>query len=129
MAQQIENSVLEMALIGYEVERLKIESAMAAIRIQLADGSSRALVSAKVDSATDAKPKRNMSAAGRKAISDATKKRWAAFHAAEKVEKPATKAAMPKRKMSRATKAKLTANLAKARAAKAAKKAQEPAPF
>ena len=129
MAQQIENSVLEMALIGYEVERLKIENAMAAIRIQLGERSPRAAAPAKAASATDAKPKRTMSAAGRKAISDATKKRWAAFHAAEKVEKPATKAATPKRKMSRATKAKLTANLAKARAAKAAKKAQEPVPF
>ena len=36
-----------------------------------------------------AKPKRKMSAAGRKAISDATKKRWEAFHAAKKAEKPA----------------------------------------
>ena len=129
MAQQIENSVLEMALIGYEVERLKIESAMAAIRMQLGVRSERGAAPAVEASSPAAKPKRTMSAAGRKAISDATKKRWAEFHAAEKAEKPAAKAARPKRKMSRATKAKLTANLAKARAAKAAKKAQEPVPF
>jgi hypothetical protein len=42
-----------------------------------------------------AKPKRKMSAAGRKAISEATKKRWAAFHAAKKaaVKKPQKRAA------------------------------------
>ena len=34
------------------------------------------------------KPKRKLSAAGRKAIVAATKKRWAAFHAAKQAEKP-----------------------------------------
>ena len=35
-----------------------------------------------------AKPKRKLSAAGKKAIADATKRRWAAFHAAKKTETP-----------------------------------------
>src|ERR1035437_9351120 len=68
-----------------------------------------------------AKPKRKMSAAGRKAISEATKRRWAAFHAAKQAKKAAVKKALPKRKLSPARKAALVANLAKARAAKAAK--------
>jgi hypothetical protein len=45
------------------------------------------------------KPERKLSAAGRKAIVAATKKRWAAFHAAKPVEKPesaASKKAKPK---------------------------------
>ena len=62
-----------------------------------------------------------MSAAGRKAISDATKRRWKVFHAAQQEKKPAVKKAVPKRKLSPAGKAALAANLAKARAAKAAK--------
>jgi hypothetical protein len=68
-----------------------------------------------------AKPKRKMSAAGRKAISEATKKRWAAFHAAKQAKKPALKKAIARKKLSPARKAALVANLAKARAAKAAK--------
>src|ERR1035438_8308457 len=72
-----------------------------------------------------AKPKRKMSAAGRKAISEATKKRWAAFHKAKTKPVVAKKAtankAVAKKKLSPARKAALVANLAKARAAKAAK--------
>jgi hypothetical protein len=64
-----------------------------------------------------------MSAAGRKAISEATKKRWAAFHAAKQSKKPALKKAVAKRKLSPARKAALVASLAKAREAKAAKAA------
>ena len=74
-----------------------------------------------------AKPKRRISVAGRKAISDATKRRWAAVHAAAAKTRPAAqkktaaKKAVTKRKLSPARKAALVANLAKARAAKAAK--------
>jgi len=73
------------------------------------------------------KAKRRLSAAGRKAIIAATKRRWAAVKAAKaQQEKPAankmaTKKAIPKRRLSPAVRAKLAANLAKARAAKAAK--------
>ena len=67
------------------------------------------------------KPKRKMSAAGRAAIVAATKKRWEAFHAAKQAKKPALKKAIAKKKLSPARKAALVANLAKARAAKAAK--------
>jgi hypothetical protein len=66
------------------------------------------------------KPKRKLSKAGRAAIVAATKKRWAAIHQAEK---PASKTAPAKRKLSPARKAALLANLAKARAARAAKRA------
>jgi hypothetical protein len=67
------------------------------------------------------KPKRKLSKAGRKAISEATKKRWAAFHAAQQAKKPAAKKAVARTKLSPTRKAALVANLAKARAAKAAK--------
>src|ERR1019366_497907 len=39
--------------------------------------------------AASAAPKRKLSDAGRRAIGEATKKRWAAFHAAKQAEKPA----------------------------------------
>jgi hypothetical protein len=66
------------------------------------------------------KPKRKLSAAGRKAIVAATKRRWAAFHAKAGTVKPARQSAKkPKRAMSPAVKARLAANLARAGAAKA----------
>jgi hypothetical protein len=61
-----------------------------------------------------------LSAAGRAAIVAATKKRWEAVH---KAQKAAVKAPA-KKKMSPARKAALVANLAKARAARAAKRAE-----
>jgi hypothetical protein len=68
------------------------------------------------------KAKRRLSAAGRQAIIAATKKRWAAVNAAKaQQEKPAAKKTALKRKLSPTARAKLVANLAKARAAKAAK--------
>lgn len=66
------------------------------------------------------KKKRKLSRAGRAAIIAATKKRWAAVHQAENA---ARKEAQPTKKMSPARKAALVANLAKARAARAAKRA------
>src|ERR1035441_284357 len=70
-----------------------------------------------------AKPKRKLSAAGRRAIRAAVKKRWAAFHAKAGAAKPAKQGAKtPKRTMSPAVKAKLAANLAIARAVKANKR-------
>jgi hypothetical protein len=66
--------------------------------------------------------KRKMSAAGKKAIAEAQRKRWAASK--EDAKPPAPEAApKPKRKLSAARKAALVANLAKARATRAAKKA------
>jgi hypothetical protein len=56
-----------------------------------------------------------MSAAGRRRIAAAQRKRWKAFHTAHKVM------ATPKRKLSPAAREKLAENAAKARAAKAGK--------
>ena len=71
------------------------------------------------DTLTGPKAKRKISAAGRKAIADAQRKRWAESKKAVSVPKTAP----AKRKMSAARKAALVANLAKARAASAAKRA------
>jgi hypothetical protein len=62
-----------------------------------------------------------MSAAAKKRIAAAQKARWKKFHAEQK---PATgkSAPAPKKKMSPGRKAALSANLAKARAARAAKR-------
>ena len=59
-----------------------------------------------------------MSAAAKRRIAAAQRKRWAAFHADQKGGSAKT---APRRKLSAAAKVKLARNLAKARAAKAAK--------
>jgi len=99
---------LKMALIGFQIERQKVQERIAEIERRL--GGRTPHVAA---SSSGAKPRREMSAAARKRIAAAQKKRWAVFHNAQK---PARK------KLSPARKAALVANLAKARAAKAAKK-------
>jgi hypothetical protein len=110
--KSFDRSTLEMALIGYEAERQKIEAAIAAIRKQV-DGHAAA-------PAADGtrRPKRVMSAAAKRRIAAAQRKRWAAFHADQRSGSAKT---APKRKLSAAARAELAANLAKARAAKAAK--------
>ena len=122
MPRQIDHSILEMALIGYEAERRKIEEAIAAIQGELGAGSRRAIPA--VEGAAP-KPRRTMSAAARKRIAAAQKKRWAEFHAKEPAGKSvaATKKAAPKKAVSAEVKRKRIAALAKARAAKAEKKA------
>ncbi len=108
---------IQMALIGFESERLKIDNAIKAIRSQLGirfKGVPASTVAAKTLSG-EGKPKRKMSVAGRKAISEATTKRWAAFHAAKQAETPEQTAP---------TKAKPTVKVPLSRAKKkAAKKA------
>jgi hypothetical protein len=120
MTKQIDASVLEMALVGYNAELHKIEANMTAIRKQLGVRANGAMAPTTTDGK---KPKRGMSAAGRKSIAEAQKKRWAAFHAKQKSPAKTAKQITAKRKLSPARKAALVANLAKARAAKAAKAA------
>ena len=126
MPKQLDRSVLEMALIGYQRSLENIEEKIADIQRQLGIRPPKAAASVTTGGE---KPKRQMSAVARKRIALAQKRRWAAFHQAEgpapaekTVNKAAPKKAVAKRKLSPARKAALLANLAKARAAKAAKR-------
>src|ERR1035441_10601 len=119
---------LQMALIGYEAERQKIEATMAGIRSQLGLHSKGASAPAKATS--EAKPKHRMSAAGRARIAEAQRKRWATT---KKAAEPAPATAKPKRRLSAAGKAAIVAALKKRWAAKRAAtkktaKAQQPTP-
>jgi hypothetical protein len=124
--RQIDNTLLEMALVGLDARRDEVIRKMADIERQLgrhhqmASAPNRGVRAA----AAAAKPKRKLSAAGKRAILAALKRRWAAFHAKADGVKPAKQGAKKsKRTMPPAIKAKLVANLAKARAAKAKKRA------
>jgi hypothetical protein len=73
-------AILQAALIGYQARHDEITAKMAEIRKQL--GGKPIATALKTDAAP--RTKRKMSAAGRKAISEATKRRWAEFHKAKK---------------------------------------------
>lgn len=93
MAKSVQGrDLLEMALVGYEAERARIATAIAAIQAQLGQrGPGRQ----KSGSAGSTAPRKGMSAAARRRIAAAQKKRWAAY----RTEKAAAK---PKRKLSAA---------------------------
>ena len=103
----LDRTTLEMALIGYEAEKARIQGVIAEVQAQLIgspDGAQSAPKKLTMSAAARARigeaqrkrwaaqrqareapkrPKRKLSAAGRKAIIEATKKRWAAFHKAQ----------------------------------------------
>jgi hypothetical protein len=128
MRTQIDSSLLEMALVGLNVKRDEIIQRMAELQRHLGVRSRGAEAPTVMQGLAAAKKvRRTMSAAARKRIADAQKLRWAKFHDAQKqatAKKSAGKKPAPKKKLSPAAKAKLVANLAKARAAKAAKKTE-----
>ena len=66
--------VLKMALAGYEAEKLKIDDLARQVR-EMLDGGKPS--SAAVDEPAPKRKRRKMSAAARKRIGDATRKRWA----------------------------------------------------
>ena len=66
-----DNKTLEMALVGYEIERQKIEERIREIRGALGGAAKRAIVE------TSGPTRRKMSAAARRRIAAAQKKRWA----------------------------------------------------
>ncbi len=70
-----DQSTLQMALVGYEVERARIESKIREIQAQLG-GKPRGASTALKDE-EGAPKKRVLSAAARKRIAAAQKKRWA----------------------------------------------------
>lgn len=77
MRRQIDSSILEMALVGYQAEHQKIGEKIAAIQRQLGGRV------ATVATTTTPPPKHRLSAAARRRIAAAQKKRWKQFHAKE----------------------------------------------
>jgi hypothetical protein len=71
-----DTTLLSMALVGFEIEKKKIEGKIAELRAQLGGRA----VAASVTSGSaeeESKPTRTLSAAARKRIAAAQKKRWA----------------------------------------------------
>jgi hypothetical protein len=120
MPPKLTNQIITAAIDGFEAQKTRIDAKIAELRALLPGGSAETTAA----TSEPATPKRRkMSAAARKRIGDAQRKRWAE---SKKSEAPATapaKTAPAKKKMSRARKAALLANFAKARSARAAKRA------
>jgi hypothetical protein len=118
-------SILRAALVGYQHEVDKLESKMAEIRQQLGIRKDGRRISATSPAKAQPSGRRRppLSAAARARIAEAQRKRWAAVHKQRGQKPPAAiaTARKPKRRLSAEARAKLVANLKKARAAKAAK--------
>jgi len=119
---QINRAIIDAAIAGFEQQKRHIDETLAGLRAQLNGYTAKATERiAKVAETAPARRKHTISAAGRARMAAAQKKRWAER---KKQGSEPTAEPVPKRKMSPAARAKLAANLAKARAAKAAKKAK-----
>jgi len=71
--------MLAMALVGYEIEKKKIDDKIREIRARLGSGKA----AKGLRPGADAAPKRKLSAAARKRIAAAQKKRWAEHRKAQ----------------------------------------------
>ena len=87
--------VIEAAIQGFEQQKTKIDEQIAELRAMLPGTSAPDGSRTKVE-----KPKRTMSASGRRAIAEAQRKRWAAARGET--------ASAPKRKSTKQTKRKLS---------------------
>jgi hypothetical protein len=101
---KLTTEIIAAAIDGYEVQKTRIDAKIAELRAMLPGGSTQ---TAATPEPTKRK-RRKMSAAGRKAIADAQRKRWAA---SKKAAAPSAPEAAPKkkRKLSRAGRAAIVA--------------------
>jgi len=113
--QKLTPEILTAAILGMEVQKEKLDAKIAELRAILSGGPTEPAATPEPAK----RKRRKMSAAGRKAIAEAQRKRWAA--AKVQAEAATPEPAKPKRRLTAAARAKLVANLKKARAAKAAK--------
>lgn len=81
MPMQMDSTLLQMALIGFETERQKIKDKIADIQRELSGKERAHGAGAPADGNTPMKRRRRtMSASARKRIAAAQKKRWAEYH-------------------------------------------------
>jgi predicted transposase YdaD len=115
---KLTNEVVVAAILGFEEQKRKIDAQIADLRQMLTEGPTIPLAA----SEAPRRGRRKMSAAGRKAIAEAQRKRWAA----SKGESNTAVGSQPKRKLSAAGKAAIVAALKKRWAAKKAEAATRP---
>src|ERR1035438_8388171 len=123
-------SVLEMALVGYELQRNRIEAAIAEIQAELGQGGpSRSISTATGNSEPKTPGKKRFSAAARKRMALAQKKRWQLLKAKKaqaKKTKPTVAAKRQKATAAPARKQPVQVNAAKKVARKVVNAAPKP---
>src|ERR1700751_5933284 len=118
MPSKLKPEIIIAAIKGYEAQKRRIDDQISELRAILPGGSAETTAAPELP----ARKGRKFSAAARRRMKEAQQRRWAKVRVESQTPAPATpEAATPKRKLSAAAKAKLVANLRKARAAKAAK--------
>jgi hypothetical protein len=122
MPTKLTSEIITAAIVGFEEQKRQIDVKIAELRTMLTGGPTEVAVTPE---APATRKRRKMSAAGRKAIAEAQRKRWAASKKAAAPDPNKVSKVPAKRRMTAARKAALVANLAKARAARAAKRAAQ----
>ncbi len=99
MPTKLDNEILTAAIEGFEAQKQRIDAQIAEIRQQLHGGSA-----APAATPEPARKRRTMSAAGRKRVAEAQRKRWAAIKKQSGATSASAKpqAQKPKRKLSAA---------------------------
>jgi hypothetical protein len=95
-APKLTNEIITAAIEGFETQRTRIDGKIAELRALLTGGTAESGVAPEPPK----RARRKISAAGRKAIAEAQRKRWAAKKAAERSGPEAV--AKPKRRLSAA---------------------------
>jgi hypothetical protein len=114
---RLTNEIITAAIQGFEFQKTSIDGKIAQLRALLPGGSTQTAATPEAPTG-----KRKVSAAARRRMALGQKARWAKLKGESKSPAPtAPEPEKPKRNLSAAAKAKLVANLKKARAAKAAK--------
>ena len=124
-AQKLNAEILNAAIQGFEAQKSRIDAQIAEIRQMLAVGRTERGIAAEPQ-----KRKRKMSAAARKRIGDAQRKRWAESkkQAESPSERPTREAPKPKRKLSAAGRKRIIeATKRRWAAVKTARQTQQPA--
>src|ERR1017187_3112008 len=103
MPKQLTPEIISAAIDGFEQQKLRIDAQIAELRTMLGGGSTKPTSAAAQEAPTG--KRRKMSAAGRKAIAEAQRKRWALSKEAAAPLAPAP--SKPKRKLSKQRKAAL----------------------
>ena len=109
--------IIHAAIEGFESQKRRIDGQISELRSMLLGGSAEN--AATLEAPT--RKRKKFSADARKRMMEAQQRRWAKVRRGDPSEPPAPEPTKPKRKLTAAAKAKLVANLMKARAAKTAK--------
>src|SRR5436309_2605479 len=109
---KLSNDIIDAAILGFEEQKRRLDAQIAELRGMRTGDRQNVTPSDRPN-----RPRRKMSAAGRKAIAEAQRKRWAALKGDETSKRPPKRA---KRKLSAAGRAAIVAALKKRWAAKKA---------